>query len=74
MCLLRNQSITDRGRVGREGESSSPLVPNLAEGNGKFSTRLDTLYSARDASYCRISEQPLGTWEDFKEKQVDNKY
>lgn len=51
---------------------SIPLVSDLARVNGKFSACLDIL-SARGASPCRTSVQPLETWEDFKGKQMNSK-
>lgn len=70
--MLKTQSVTGRGRVGRE-EISIPLVSDSAGVNGKFSASLDILSSARDAFPCRTSVQPLRKWGDFKGKQVNGK-
>lgn len=60
-------------RQGWKGRISIPLVSDSAGVNGKFSVSLDILSSARDASPYRTSVQPLGTWGDFKGKQVTSK-
>lgn len=58
-------------RQGWKGRISILLVS--AGVHGKFSASLDILSSARDASCYRTSVQPLGTWGDFKGKQVNSK-
>lgn len=61
-------------RQGWKKRISIPLVSDSAGVNGKFSISLDILSSERDASSYKTSVQPLGTWGDFKGKQVNGKY